>query len=107
MGLDSENKVLARFKEQVEHRFPRSRLVLFGSRARHDAEPESDMDVLVIINGPVGAEERACVSECAWEAGFEEGIVVIPITVSHEEWETGPLSSSLLALAVSKEGVAL
>jgi len=107
MGLDSEKKVLARFKKQVERRFPQSRLVLFGSRARRDAEPESDMDVLVIINGPVDAEERAYVSDCAWEAGFEEGIVIVPVTVSREEWEKGPLSSSLLALSVAKEGIAL
>jgi len=105
MKRDSENKVLERFKQQVEKQFPESRLVLFGSRARGDANPESDMDVLVIINGPVGAHERASVSECAWEAGFEEGIIVVPITVSREEWEKGPLASSLLALAVSKEGV--
>jgi predicted nucleotidyltransferase len=29
------------------------RVVLFGSRARGDAEPDSDIDILVVLKGPV------------------------------------------------------
>ena len=34
------------------------RLVLFGSQARGDATPESDVDVLVVLDGPTGAYEE-------------------------------------------------
>ncbi len=34
------------------------RLVLFGSQARGDADPESDIDVLVVLAGPVDTAEE-------------------------------------------------
>ncbi len=34
------------------------RLVLFGSQARGDAEPGSDIDVLVVLAGPVDSAEE-------------------------------------------------
>lgn len=33
-------------------------LVLYGSRARGDAAPDSDIDVLVVLRGPVVASEE-------------------------------------------------
>jgi predicted nucleotidyltransferase len=36
-----------------------ARLILFGSRARGDAEPESDYDVLVVLRGVVDPNEES------------------------------------------------
>lgn len=35
-----------------------ARMVLYGSQARGDAEPGSDVDVLVVLNGPVNPGEE-------------------------------------------------
>ncbi|MBI5584256.1 MAG: nucleotidyltransferase domain-containing protein [Deltaproteobacteria bacterium] len=78
-----------------------------GSRARGDANPDSDLDVLVILDGPVSKQSRRIVSDNAWEVGFEAGIVVVPIVVSRESWEKGPERVSLLAMAVREEGVSI
>jgi len=102
----TEKVVLHRFRELVSRRLAIHQLLLFGSRARGDSTSESDMDLLLVVAGPVDAGVEDYVSDCAWEAGFEHGIVVVPVTVSREEWERGPLSSSLLALAVEREGIA-
>jgi uncharacterized protein len=34
------------------------RMVLFGSQARGDAEPESDIDMLVVLHGPLNPGEE-------------------------------------------------
>jgi predicted nucleotidyltransferase len=102
-----EAAILNQLKAKLQKRLPLSRLVLFGSRARGDAAPDSDLDVLVILNVPVGREIEDYVNDCAWEAGLEQGIVVVPVTVSRFDWEEGLLSSSLLAIAVRQEGVAV
>lgn len=38
-----EQQIVQRFKQLVTERLPLHQMVLFGSRARGDAEPDSDM----------------------------------------------------------------
>jgi uncharacterized protein len=80
------------------------RISVFGSRARGDADPDSDMDVLVELD-EVDRDARAHVTEDAWEVSLRSGVVITPVTVDRREWETGVQKSSLLALAIAMEGV--
>ncbi len=100
----TERKILERFKGLLEKRLQVSQITLFGSRARGDAASDSDMDLLVILdNLTEDAEEY--VSECAWEAGFDHGVVIVPVVYGQQEWEHGSERFSLLARAIEKEGV--
>lgn len=100
-----DSLILQRLKARVAERLPLSRLVLFGSRARGDNEPDSDIDVLVVLDGPVSRESEEYVRSCAWELSYENGVVIFPLVVARTEWEEGPTSASLLAVAVGNEGV--
>lgn len=80
-------------------------LILFGSRARGDADPDSDLDVLVILDSQPTESEKDLISDYAWEAGFEYGLVVVPIVFAKREWEEGPERYSLLSQAVQAEGI--
>jgi predicted nucleotidyltransferase len=52
--------VLAKFRTALAEMYgPRlERVVLFGSRARGDAQPDSDYDVAVFLNGLDGSSDR-------------------------------------------------
>lgn len=102
-----EKTILDRFRALLAKRVNVYKLILFGSRARGDAEANSDMDVLVVLDGTPTDKDFDYVSECAWEAGFEHGIVVVPVVYARHEWESSPERYSLLALAVEREGVLL
>ena len=101
-----EKQILETFAHLVRKKVALRSVVLFGSRARGDAEPDSDMDVLVIVDD-LAEKDEDYISECAWEAGFESGIVVVPVVFSRLEWEKGPERYSLLAEAVKSDGVYL
>ncbi|HOZ45254.1 MAG TPA: nucleotidyltransferase domain-containing protein [Candidatus Hydrogenedentes bacterium] len=106
--VDNEDrKTLLRLKRLLVERLRVYDVILFGSRARGDAAPDSDMDVLVVVDEAILDESREIVLDCAWEAGFDAGIVVAPVVVSREAWENGPLRASLLAQAVREEGVSV
>ena len=104
---DTDKIVLEKFRSLLLERVRVNRIILFGSRARGDAEPDSDMDVLVILDEQRTPEVREAVSDCAWEAGFDAGVVVASVVFTREEWEEGPEYYSPLAEAVRSEGVPL
>jgi len=100
-----EKAAMDQLKLLISERLPLRQMVLFGSRARGDADPDSDFDVLVVIDGPADRSARETVSDCAWETGLDHGIVIAPIVVCRDEWENGPERYSLLAEAIRAEGV--
>jgi hypothetical protein len=99
----AEKHILGTFINLMKEQVKLSQVVLFGSRARGDAEPDSDMDVLVVVD-ELSDEIEDYISECAWKAGFEHGIVLVPVVYLNSDWESGPERFSLLAEAIKSEG---
>ena len=99
-----EKTILEEFKTCLRARLPVYKVILFGSRARGDADPESDLDVVVVLEDGIDAAAREYVSDCAWESGFGYGIVVVPVVFTRTEWESGPERQSLFVRAVETEG---
>jgi len=97
-----EKHILETFRQLLEQRVHLNTFALFGSRARGDAEKYSDMDVLVVVD-ELDTPTEDYISDCAWESGFESGIVVVPVSYSRSEWE-GIESQSLLAANIRAEG---
>jgi predicted nucleotidyltransferase len=102
-----EKEILKNFREKISKRFPAARVILFGSRARGDAGPQSDADVVVILKELPSEEDREFICDSAWETGYPYGLVIVPMVFSLEEWESGPERLSLLVQAVQLEGVPL
>ncbi len=98
-------QIVNKLKSRLQNKVNLHQVLLFGSRARGDAEPDSDMDLLVILNKPVSRQSRKIVPDNAWEIGFDAGVVVVPVIVNRNNWENGPDKLSLLAMAIREEGM--
>jgi uncharacterized protein len=102
---EHDRLVIERFKQlMLERGVPLYSTVLFGSRARGDHDPGSDYDVLVVVLR-LDRTIRKTISDCAWEAGFQDCLVIVPVVVTRDEIEHSPFRSSLLMQAIREEGV--
>ncbi len=101
---EKDIKVIEKFKSLVSQRVKVHEVKVFGSRARGDASPESDLDVLVVVDY-LDHEAEKYISDCAWEAGFPEDIVVMPIVISLDSLKNSPIRESVFIKNVYREGV--
>ncbi len=99
-------KIVERFKELVSKKATVNEVMVFGSRARGDATWESDLDLLVVVEHLDHSIDEY-ISECAWEAGFEDGIVVVPISITIDKLKNSPIRESAFIKNVYREGVAV
>ena len=102
--MNRKDLAIARsFKQLVQQRVRPLDVRVFGSRARGDAAPDSDLDVFVVVEHATSDIERY-ISDCAWGAGFARDVVVVPVVVGKDRID-GPLKESVFILNVYREGI--
>lgn len=97
-------QVIENFKTLVSQKVPVHEIRVFGSRARGDATVQSDLDVLVVVDNLDHSIERY-ISDCAWEAGFPEDIIIIPVVIKLDTLNNSPIRESVFIRNVYREGV--
>jgi len=79
------------------------KMLLFGSRARGDAEPGSDIDVLVVLKGPVGpGAEILKTGEIKASLSLKYNVVVSCTFISSDRYAS---EQSPLLLNIRREGI--
>jgi predicted nucleotidyltransferase len=86
---EKELKIVEQFKQLVLQRVKVHEVRVFGSRARGDAAIDSDLDVLVVVDH-LDHDTEKYISDCAWEAGFPEDIIIMPIAVTLDTLKNHP-----------------
>ena len=99
--------ILGEFRGQLESLYGTRlvRMVLFGSQARGESEPGSDIDVLVILDGTVDpGEEIAKTGTITSGVSLKYDVVISCSFISADRYRT---AQSPLLLNVRREGVPL
>jgi predicted nucleotidyltransferase len=93
-------------RERLATRFGARRQVLrvFGSYARGEAGPESDVDVLVVVDGLLERERRE-VFDLAEDVFFERLVHLSPLALSDREYRTLREREYLIVREIDRDGV--
>jgi len=84
----NERQAVASFVDQLCQRYQKRILqsVLFGSKARGDSGPWSDIDILIIVDDEEWRFQHA-ISTLAARVSLRYDVLIAPRVVGHERWE--------------------
>jgi len=100
----NERRALSALKDALMERVRLVDLRLFGSRARGDASPESDIDIMIEVEEYTPTVE-SLIDDTLFEINLSYDCFISAVIFSRKELEEGPLDASPLYKAVEKEGV--
>jgi len=103
----SRENLVARIKDAVLALEPEAEIILYGSRARGDADEESDWDLLIILEGRVDNARADRVRNALYEVEWDLGEVLCSIIYSRRDWETPLYRAMPFHESVDREGILL
>jgi uncharacterized protein len=83
------NSVISRVKQMAGEKYPEAEIKLFGSRARGDANADSDWDFLILLPASKsGFVRHKEIMDDFYKIELETGEILAPFIYDKVEWET-------------------
>ena len=84
---------------------PQATAILYGSQARGEARPDSDIDVLILLDGDKMSLQREMeVTSPLYEIEWKTGVLVSPTVMLRKQWENMPFKTPFY-INVMNEGI--
>lgn len=94
-------------KEAILSVSPGAEIILFGSQARKEARPDSDIDILILINSEnqtPSYEEKGKILDILFELEITMNIEINPVIRTHHQWFNAPVRTPFF-INVMNEGI--
>jgi len=94
-------------KKAISSVAPKAEIILYGSQSREDSGPESDWDLLVLVDDPVDDNLTDAIRHRLYEIEWDTGEVISCIVRNRKQWHQRPYSATPFYQTVSQEGIPL
>ena len=75
---------------------PTAKTILYGSQARNEARSDSDIDLLILLDGEkMTLKDEESITLPLYELELKTGVSIIPIGTLKKLWESRPFTQPL------------
>lgn len=100
-------EIVNRIRDILHRVAPDTEAILYGSEARGDARPDSDVDVLILMDKErVSLEDESRITDGLYEIELETGVMINPKLITRKQWDLAS-KFTLFYKNVMREGIAL
>ena len=107
MGSSAERKLLAPCRDTIRELVPGAEVILYGSRARGDADRESDYALLVLVDGPMDWKSEDRIRRHLYALELESGAVLTINAYNRSDWGPDLYPAMPFSQSVEEDGIIL
>ncbi|WP_287643608.1 nucleotidyltransferase domain-containing protein [Bacteroides sp.] len=87
---------------------PTAKTILYGSQARNEARSDSDIDLLILLDGEkMTLKDEESITLPLYELELKTGVSISPKVTRKKLWESRPFTPPPFYINVTNEGVVL
>lgn len=100
-------EVVDRIREEAHKMGSEVQTILYGSEARGDARPDSDIDLLILVDkDKLSYSDKDRIIAPFYDIELDTGIIISTLILPRKEWENRPFLTPF-QYNVNKEGITL
>ena len=85
--------------------FPVEKVILYGSKARGDANEDSDIDLLLVTSRPIHWRERKAIIDALFDIEMAHDAIISILIVTMKEWSEGIFTAFPIYQEIIRDGV--
>ena len=100
-----QQKALTEIQNRIQNHFAVQGMMIFGSVARHTADEESDIDLLILTKQTLSRLERHKITDIVFEINLKYQTNFSTLVVDIKNWESGLVSTLPIKDEILGEGI--
>lgn len=100
-------EIIEQIRQTMRSVAPSAQTILFGSEARGEARTDSDIDLLILLDGErLSLAQEEAVTLPLYELELRTGVSISPIVMPRKQWENRPFKTPFYVNVIN-EGIVL